>query len=174
MQTQDILLTIFTGILAVAVFMQTLIFFGIFKAIRRMTDRIDGLSKDLIKNVEIVTAKADEALKTIRDIGDGFKPVQDKIVDAAEIIHNRIIKVDDFLEETTSTARLEILRMKDRLESAADRAEELLETMQNSIMAPINEINALTRGIRAGFDLLFRRRRNPSGVSHQDDDEMFI
>ncbi len=172
MQTET-LLAIFTGILAVAVFLQTLIFFGIFKAIRQLTNRVNDLSKDLMSNVEVVTAKAEEALTTVRDIGNDLKPVKDKIVNAAEIVHERVVRVDGFLEETTNTARMEVERMKDRIESAADRTEELLEMMRDSILVPINEINALTRGIRAGFDLLFRRRKKPSVLPEQDE-EMFI
>jgi len=181
MQTQEILLVIFTGILAVAVLMQTLIFFGIFKTFRQLTKRMDSLSKDLQGNVEVVTAKAEETLTTIRDIGEGLMPVKDKMVDAADLIHQRVVKVDDFLEETTSSARTEVQRMQTRIESATNRVEEILEMMQDGVMAPINEISALTRGIRAGFDLLFRRRSKASNIPDRtpaqtpdQDEEMFI
>jgi len=173
MQTQEVLLAIFTGILAISFLIQTFIFFGIFKTIRQLTDRVDGLSKDLMKNVEVVTVKAEETLTTIRDIGNDLKPVKDKIVDAAEIVHGRIVRVDEFLEETTSTARMEVQSMKDRIDTATNRAEEMLETIHDSILAPVSEINALARGIRAGFDLFFRRRRKPSDTPAQDE-EMFI
>lgn len=180
MQTQEILLAIFTGVLAIAVLMQTLIFFGMYKAIRKLVNRIDGISKDLLRNVDKVTAKAEETLTTIEDIGHGFAPVKDKVVDIAEILHQRVLRVDDFLEETTNTAREEVDRVKTRIESATNRAEELLEMMHDSILIPINQINAITRGIQAGIDFLFRRRRNlPETVQQaeadqQDNDEMFI
>jgi len=173
MDTQDILLTIFTGILAVAVLMQTLIFFGIFKAIRQLAGKMDGLSRDLLKNVETVTAKTNETLTAIREIGEGFIPVKEKVVDAADILHERVTKIDDFLEETTSTARQEVVKLKTRLDSASNRAEQLLEDAHSGIMGPINEICAVTRGIRAGFDLLFRRRKNIDNADDQDE-EMFI
>ncbi|MBN2318699.1 MAG: hypothetical protein JXR49_06465 [Acidobacteria bacterium] len=181
MQTQEILLVIFTGILAVAVLMQTLIFFGMYKTFRRLVDRVDGISKDLLKNVDKVTVKAEETLATIQDIGNGFIPVKDKVVDAAEILHQRVVKVDDFFEETTDTARSEVEKMKDRIELAANRAEELLEIIHDGILVPVNEITAVTRGIRAGFNFLFKRRRNSSEavrqsetVQQEDDEEMFI
>jgi hypothetical protein len=68
---------------------------------------------------------------------------------------------------------MEVQSMKDRIESATNRTEELLEMMHDRILAPVNEIYALTRGIRAGFDILFRRRKNTSAEPHQDE-EMFI
>jgi len=181
MQTQEILLAVFTGILAFAVLMQTLIFFRMYKTFRRLAERIDGISQGLLKNADKVTVKAEETLDIIQDIGNGFMPVKDKVVDAAEILHQRVVKVDDFLEETTDTARSEVERIRDRVEAATNRAEEMLEIIHDGILAPINEITAITRGIRAGFDFLFRRRRKPSRdvpqsevVEQGDDEEMFI
>ncbi|MEJ2109786.1 MAG: hypothetical protein P8Z37_07725 [Acidobacteriota bacterium] len=173
MDTQDILLTIFTGILALAVLMQALIYFGILKTIRRLSEKMDGLSKEVLKNVEMVSEKTNETLTVIQEIGDGFVPIKDKVVDAADILHSRVLKIDDFLEETTSTARLEVLKAKSRIESASDSVEQMLEDVRTCIMTPVNEICALTRGIRAAFDLLFRRRRPSSSVPDQDE-EMFI
>ena len=173
MQTQEILLAIFIGILVVAVLMQTLVLFWIFKALRQLTDRFESMSKDLIKNVEGVTAKAEETLAAVRDVSNALRPVKDKIVDAAEIVHERVVRVDEFLEETTNTARMEVQRMKDRIESAANRTEELLGMLHDRILVPITEMSALVHGIRAGFDFFFRRRGKPSVAPHQDD-EMFI
>ncbi len=176
MQTQEILLAIFTGILAVAVLMQAFIFLAMYRTFRRLVDRIDGIGRDLIKNADKVTEKAEETLNTIQEIGNGFIPVKDKVVDAAEILHQRVVKVDDFLEETANTARYEVDRVKARIESAASRAEELVEMVHDSILTPINEISAIVRGIRAGFDFLFRRRRKTSESEAEppDNDEMFI
>ena len=173
MQTQEILLTIFTGVLALAVLMQTLIFLGIYKSIRRVADWMDGMGKDLRRHMEVVTAKVDEGLTSIQGIADGVKPIIDKVAGTTELIHNRIADVDDFLEETTRTARVEVQRMQARIESASSRLEEMMELIQESVMAPINQFSAITRGIRAGFDLLFRRRKSTPDPSPQDD-EMFI
>jgi len=72
MQTQEILLAVFTGILAFAVLMQTLIFFRMYKTFRRLAERIDGISQGLLKNADKVTVKAEETLDIIQDIGNGL------------------------------------------------------------------------------------------------------
>ena len=174
MDTQDILLTIFTGILAVAVLMQTVAFFGIFRALRRLTVRMDNLSEELIKHVGFVSEKANETLGTIREIGEGLIPVKDSVVHAAVILHQRVVKIDGFLEETTDAARLEVHKLRSRIESASNQVEQLLEDVQNRVMTPVNEIFAITRGIRAGFDLLFRRRKPAAAEVEEPDEEMFI
>jgi phage-related protein len=171
--TQETLLAIFTGVLAFAVLMQTLIFFGIYKAIRQLTAWLDSLGKNLLGNIEAISGKADEALATIKEIGNGVKPITGRLSDTTDVIYKRVAEVDAFLAETTNAARVEILRIQAIIDSASRRVEEIFETVQNSILAPINEIAAIARGIRVGLDMLFRRRRNPAGTSPHDE-EMFI
>ena len=169
----DTLLTIFTGVLAFAVLMQSLLFLGIYRSIRRAAAWRDSHGRDLLKNVEVISGKMDEAFVAIQEIAKSVKPIAGKLYDTTELIYKRVAEVDAFLAETTSTARLEILRFQARIESVSRRAEEMLESLQNSLMAPINEINAITRGIRVAMDVLFRRHRNPA-ITSPHDEEMFI
>ncbi len=167
----DPLLLIFTGILAVAVVVQTFLFFGIFRAIRQMSLYLDGLGKDLLRNMEVIAAKADEGLTAVKGMAEGWKPIRDKLADSTEIIHNRIMDVDAFLSEATNTARTEIRNFQDAIHSAAQKAEQTLEMVRKGLLGPLNEIGAVTRAIRVAMDVLFRRKRNPSSAQ---DEEMFI
>jgi hypothetical protein len=169
----DTLLTIFTGILAVAVLIQSLLFFGIYRSIRQLASRIDGLSKDLLRNVEVISGKVDEGLATIKGIAEGIKPIREKLAAATDIVHKRVTELDAFLAEATNTARLEILRVQDIIQSASEKAEQTLELLRRGIVTPLDEINAISRAIRVGLDVIFRRRKNPSSTSPQDE-EMFI
>jgi hypothetical protein len=169
----DTLLTVFTGVLAFAVLMQSLLFFGMYRSIRKMTVWMDGLGRDLLRNAEVISAKVDEGLTAIKGVAEGLKPIEEKLTGTAEIIHKRITELDNFLAEATNAARLEILRIQDTIQTASRRAQEMMELLHKSILAPLNEVHAITRAIRVGIDVLFRRRKNPSGSSGQDE-EMFI
>ena len=168
----DTLLMIFTGVLALAVVIQTFLFFGIYKAIRQLSSYLDDIGKDLLRNINVISAKADACLTAIKDVADGLKPIREKMAETTEIIHRRVTELDVFLSEITSAARLQILRIQDTIESAAQQAEHTLDLLHRSIFAPLTEINAITRGIRVAMDVLFRRRKNPSRSAQ--DDEMFI
>jgi hypothetical protein len=169
----DTILAVFTGILAIAVLIQTFLFFGIYRSIRQLAEKIDVLSQDLLRNISIISSKVDDGLATIKEMGEGLKPIKEKLANATDIVHKRVMELDSFLAEATDAARLEFFRIRDKIQSAANRAEEILNTVHDSILIPINEISAVVRGIKTGIDVLFRRRRNPSSVSAQDD-EMFI
>ena len=169
----NVLLTVFTGVLAVAVLIQSIIFIGMYKYIRRITSLMEGIGRELAKNMDAVSVKANEALETVKALGEDLKPVAEKLNKATEIVHNRVVAIDDFLADTTSRAQLEILRIQDMIELASQRVGDTMDIIHKSILAPVNEINAITRGIKVGIDMFFRRKRHLSGVSHQDE-EMFI
>ena len=107
------LLMVFTGILAVVVVIQTILFFGMYRAIRHMSVAVDGMGKDLLGYIQVVSAKVDEGVRAIKDIAEGLKPIRDKLEDTTDIIRNRVTELDGFLAEIANTARLEILRIQD-------------------------------------------------------------
>jgi methyl-accepting chemotaxis protein len=166
-------LLIFTGVLTVAVLMQAFLFFGIYRSIRQVTAKIDNLGKDLLKNFNDISAKVDEALTNIKIMSDSFKSITDSMANTTEIVHKKVVKMDAFVDETIRTAQLEILRIQDTIQMVTDRTRETIELLHSGIQSPINEINAISRALRVGFDFLFRRRKNISGASGHDE-EMFI
>ena len=78
METNTIL-AIFTGILAIAVLLQTILFFGIYRAIRELAGRMDGLSKDLLREIAAISSKVNEGVETIKEAGRGLKPITEKL-----------------------------------------------------------------------------------------------
>jgi hypothetical protein len=168
----DTLLMVFTGILALAVVIQTFLFVGIFKAIRQMSAYLDVLGKDLLRHIEFVSAKVDEGATTIKGFAEGLEPIREKLSTTTDIIHNRVAELDLFLAETADSFRQEVLRIQDTIKSASLKAEQTMERLHKSLLGPVNEVSAISRAIRVAIDVLFRRRRSLSGSTQ--DEEMFI
>jgi hypothetical protein len=168
----DTLLMIFTGILAAAVLIQGIVFFLIYKSIRQLTVRMDSLGKDLLRNAEVVTEKVNEGLTVIKDVAQDLKPITEKLADATDIVQKRVKDIDSLLEEITGSARLEILRVQETFHDASCRIQDTIDILRNSIVAPLNEINAISRAIRVAIDVLFRRRKGRSEAGLNE--EMFI
>jgi len=160
----ETLLMVFTGVLALAVVIQTFLFFGIYKGIRSLKADLGDLRTD----AETVSRKVAEGVTAVKGVTDGLKPV----ADATDIIRNRVAELDAFLAETTTTARQEIQRVQDTIQSASQKAEQTLDQLRKSLLGPVTEISAVSRGIKVAIDVLFRRRRSPSGSAQ--DEEMFI
>jgi hypothetical protein len=168
----DILLTIFTGVLAIAVLIQGIVFFLIHRSIRQMTVKLDSLGNDLLQHAEMVSEKVNDGLTVIKDVAQDLKPITEKLSDTIDIVHKRVKEVDGLLGDFTGSARLEILRIQDTFHDASRRIQETIEILRNSLVTPLNEINAISRAIRVAIDVIFRRRKGLSTAAM--DEEMFI
>jgi len=170
---QDTLLTIFTGVVALALLVQSCLFLGIYKSVRRLSTLIEGLSKDLSRDLAALYAKADNALSSIKSVVDGLDPIKSRITETTAIVHKRVEDLDRFLAEATSAGRLEIIRIQDMINTTSSCIEQIFDHLHSSILAPLSEISAVLRGFKVGADMLFRRRKGFSSTSSQDE-EMFI
>lgn len=166
------ILIVFTGILAFAVLLQSLLFFGIYRSIRQMNEWLGVWSKDMLRNAQSMASNVEQAVSTLKSTAESLKPITQNLVQSTQIVHSRVVELDRFIGETTRTAQLEFMRIQDTFQMAMRRAEQAIETLRDSILLPINEASAVVRAVRTGIDVLFRRRRNPSASAQ--DDEMFI
>ena len=147
----DTLMVVFVGVLTFAVLMQSLLFLLTFLSLRR-------LNKDLLPQVQKLTKKTEETLVVITDVAETIKPVAQKLADSAEIMHDRVVKVDDFLGEIVERSRREIAGIEDTLRDVTQRIRGAIDGLSDTILMPVTRINALTRAIRVAAGVLFRRR----------------
>jgi hypothetical protein len=165
--------TLFTGIVAVALLLQVIAFWAIYRSIRRMSIQFDSLSAELKKSASSVTVHAENLLGTVRGVAEKMRALQDNLTATSAIVQHRAVELDAFLAETSDAARLQIARIQDVVNSASRSVEDTFDSLNRGIIAPIREINALVTGIRVGLDVLLRRRSGPAAPSGRDG-EMFI
>ena len=154
----DTLLVVFAGILAFAVLMQSAMFLLAFLHFRR-------LSNDLFPQVQRLTDKTEAALATITDIAENIKPITGKLADSAEIIHGRVVEVDDFLGGIMGKSRREFSGIEDSLIEASQRIQETINILSGNILTPVSRINALTKAVRVAVGVFFRRREEEKSIA---------
>jgi hypothetical protein len=170
---QDPLLTVFVGIIAFAILAQSVALVVMYFGLKRLGSRLDGVSKDLMKRVETLTQKADEAFATAKAIAAGTVAIRDNLVQSTAVIRNRVSDLDAFLGEATKSAQMQIVAVQDFLDTSRRRLDETFEAIQQGILTPIREIGAIVAGLKVALDVLTgRRKRPPDRFRH--DDEMFI
>ena len=173
MSTETVLTVCVTGIAAVALLLQGIALWGIRNSLRTVSARVDTVSADLQKKLGALSEEFGELLAIVKPLAQDFGKVEQRITATTEIIHKRVIAVDGFLEESMKTARLEVARIQDLVDTVSGSVEETFEMVQKKVLAPVTEFGAIVRGVKAGVDLFFRGRKAPSRRPHQDE-EMFI
>lgn len=169
-----LLLEIFTGVVAVSLLLQSLALFGIYRSIRVLASRSEAVSNSLIRNVESLSEKVDRLLATLMGMAEGVRSLQENLTSTSAIVHKRVADLDVFVAQVTDSARLQVLRIQDVIDTASRRVEETLDVLHDSVLAPVTEVNAIIRGIKAALDVISRHRKSPSGSTSQQDEEMFI
>jgi hypothetical protein len=161
------LLVVFTGILALAILMQSLLFLLTYLNLRR-------LSKDLLPHIQKLTKKTETTLAVITDIAENIRPVAQNLAESAEIMHNRVVDVDGFLGEFVEKSRREIAGIEDLLHEVTQRFRGAVDVISDNVLMPINRINALTKAVRVAVGVLFRRREKTDVSESSNDDTIFF
>jgi ABC-type transporter Mla subunit MlaD len=170
MTTEGALL-ILSGAVSAALIAQVVAFWGIHRSIRTISSRLDTLSHEVERRLGPLSERAEELLAAAKPAIEQFQSLQRQVTATAEIVHQRVASMDTFLEEATDSARVQVVRVQDLVDSTATRIEETVERVQHGILSPLTELSALLRGLRVGFNFFFRRARYSQ--PHQDE-EMFI
>ena len=168
----DILLVVFTGILALAVLTQSTLFLLTFLSFRR-------LNRDLLPQIKKLTEKMEETLAEIRDIAENIRPAAQKLADSAEVIHDRVVEIDGFLGEIVEKSRREIAGIEGALHDVTRQIQNALNVLGENILMPVNRINALARAVRAAAGVLFKRREKgktdaSASAADSKDDTIFF
>ena len=166
-------LTVFTGVVALALFLQSLAFIGLYRSIRKLSARVDEVSKEVTKDISALTVDITEAVATIKSVAEGVQALKDKLSLTSDLIHKRVTDIDSFLQQLTDAARLEVARIQDTVDTASRQIEGTLELLHRSVIVPVREIMAVFQGVKVGLDFFLRRPKRASGASHLDE-EMFI
>jgi methyl-accepting chemotaxis protein len=171
--TLQILLALFTGIVAVSLLLQSLALWGIFRYTKQMSARFEKLANDISLKTESLATRTEQLLSAVQGFVSKLEGAQANLTATTEIVKRRAVEFDAFLEETTQAARQQIVRIQSVVENASSRVEETFEALERRVLTPINEVSAILTGIRVGLDVLLRKRKKPVNPSHQDE-EMFI
>src|SRR6266545_7293631 len=123
-------LTAFTGIAALALFLQGLALWGIRNKIRTVSSRVETVSADLQKKVESVTTGLTELLAILKPLAQNFETIQHHVAATTETVHKRVADLDSFLEDTTDAARLQVAKIQDLVDTMSTGVEETFDFLQ--------------------------------------------
>lgn len=173
MSTTDIILCIFSGLVFLALLLQGLALLVISRKVKELAERFDKLSTKLTKQVDALSAQAEGLIAAVKSTTEKVQAVQDHVAAITGVVHKRVVDVDAFIGEATDVARMQLARLQEVIENTAGRIDDTISTLQNAVIVPIMEAQAVVRGVRSAINVLFGRRRFSSDRSHQDE-EMFI
>jgi len=163
----------FVIVAAAAILLQTLILFGLAKAIKEFVTRIEAL-------LGRVENQASPVMTTARAILDDAQPkiadITTNLAESAATVKVHVTDVAQATGEIVERARLQAVRIDELVENTIEKIEVTTELVQTSVITPVRRIHALISAVGAGLGFLRanRSRRKSEGNSSEADEEMFI
>ncbi len=160
------IMTIFTGVAAVALVIQMAALVGVWFSIKKARERVS----EFLDRCEPL---ADTAQKTLDDVRRESNEILKQVREITTLAKTQVEKADQTLEEISKTTQLQAQRVDQTIQALLERVQESAAALQQAVLAPIKQIRAVGMGIAAMIDALSGRGPAPVDRATQDE-EMFI
>ena len=168
--TMEIFIIVAMIALVVQVGMLTAMFFQM----RKTTERVDGLVKDMQTRVGPI-------LTRVQILLDDTQPkISTMVADASHIVYlarGQAQKVDRVFTDAADRLRGQLVHADRILTGTLEAVEEAGIKFRGSFWRPVQKASALVQGIKVGLDLLRSRRGTknaPGEESAEQEEELFI
>ena len=165
-QTLQLIMTVFTGIAAIALLLQMVFLFGIYRSVKLLKER----SILFLNRWEPV---ADVSLKTIEDLRQQSAEVLTKVSSLADVTKIQVEKIESILNDVSIFSKTQLTRVDKTVEDALEKVTEATDAMQKTVLAPVHQIRAIATALSAIVGSLFGGRRQNVDQATSDE-EMFI
>jgi hypothetical protein len=163
----DWVMPLFTIVVAVALFMETLVIAVMFIAFRRLTGRIEQIT-------ERVQGRVFPLISQFQLRIDEVQPrISDAIIQATELVHSArkpAERTDRMITETGDHLRSNLVQTDETITGALELIEDTGSRIRRVVLAPVRSIQALTAGIQAGVSVYrtrFHESAEPMDLSEE-------
>jgi len=169
-------LTIFIAATFAAVFLQMLILFFMYLAMRKLNARLESVVDEtqsrvfpLLENAKVIQQDVKAFLETARPKID---LILDNAAHATTTVRTDIERVQATVNDLLDRVRLQVIRADEMVTRTMDRVEETSDRVQHSVLTPVRKVSGIAQAISVGVGAFFasQKRRRNGGPS----DEMFI
>ena len=166
------IITIFVVVAAVAIVVQMGILLALYLALRRTSERMEGIAGRLEQQATPVLATASAILD---DAKPKIAEITTNLAETSVSVRTHVGQVGNAATEIVERARMQAARLDEFVLNAAHKVEATTELLQHKVFSPIRRVRAVVTALNAGLSFFKsnrpQRKRNPGEV---EDEEMFI
>jgi len=154
----DTLLTIFVALTALAVLTQACVLIAIYMMSRRLTNQLDRFMSE-----------TREVMVPVKAITENLKIASSNMVEIGTSAREQFRRVETMVSDSGDVLRSQLNRMEAVTKDVADRINTTADMVQNTVLRPVREVSAITKGFERGFEYFFKRNRKSRNSSNDDD-----
>jgi hypothetical protein len=163
----------FVIVAAVAIVLQMVILFALYRAMRQSSARMEGIAGRLEQQASPILVATRAILE---DAQPKIAEITANLAESTAAVSANITQVSEATGEIVDRVRMQAERLDEFVSSTVAKLEVTTDLVQNSVISPIRRIHAIVQAVSAGVGFLRASRsrkkagNNDSGV----DEEMFI
>ncbi|MBV9669511.1 MAG: hypothetical protein JOZ43_01020 [Acidobacteriales bacterium] len=158
-------LTIFIGLVAVAILIQAGVLLGMFLAVRKMQSSFEALQKRALPII-------DQGKEVAIDLAPKVRQISTDALRISVLAREQAEEVAQTARTINLRTRAHVARADEVLNSTLSRVEKTTENVQTKVMTPVRKFNAVVAGISAAMDSL--RGVEPAGRPRHWGDGDFV
>ncbi len=166
------IITVFVVVAAVAIVLQLVVLFALYKALQQSAAKVEGIAARLEQQASPVLATAAEILD---DAKPKLAEITTNLAESSATLRAHVAEVGAATSEIAERARLQAARLDEFVTTTAQRVEATSELLQHKVFSPMRRVRAIVSALNAGLSFLrSHRSRHRENGSEVEDEEMFI
>ncbi len=159
----------FTVALAIQVLLIAMMTVASLRTRKQVTQFIAHLEPLIAK----ISPIADRSQAILADVQRYAGEISGKTTELLELSRKQLVRVDEVMAEATARTRNQMDRIEMVMDDTVNRFQETTSLLQNGVVRPLRQLNALTTGIRTALSYFAGARRTTVEQATHDE-EMFI
>ncbi len=168
---QNTALTVTLILVAIAVLLQAVAMLGMWLLFRRIPEQIEGVRNDIKQRLDPL---ARSALEIVDNSREPLRTISSNLVEISQMLRERTTNMDALMADAIDKTRLQIIRVDQMVSDLVVKVGNTADAVQRGVLGPINEVNALVKGVKSGLEFLFTRRRVTNVSEATQDEQLFI
>jgi len=163
--------TIALILVALAILIQAGAMIGFWLTLRKIPPQIEAVRGDLKQRLDPL---AQSVTAIVGDAREPLRTITSNLADISKMLRERTTDVDTLVAELVDKSRLQVMRVDQMVSDLVKKVETTSDAVQRGVLAPMQEVSAVIKGMRAGLEFLFSRRRATSVSEAAQEEQLFI
>ncbi len=164
-------LTVALILVAIAVLLQACTMLGIWLAMRRIPGQIEAIRADIKQRLDPLAQSVTEIVTNARE---PLRGITANVAEISRILRERTGDVDALVGDLVDKSRAQVIRVDQLVSDLIRKVETTSDAVQRGVLAPMQEVSAVIKGMQAGLEFLFSRRRTTRVSETAQDEQLFI
>ena len=166
-QIPEVVYIIFTAVTAAGVLLQAFVLLGIFLSVRKSMQKLHEFTERAEQQIEPILTTTRHLLE---DVSPKLKVATDNLVDVSHTLRHQANHVSAVVDDIVDKTHAQAARVDDIVTGTLRTVVHASTVVQGAVAAPLRQAVGVFQGLRAGFDVLRRKDKEPVMYAAEDGD----